>query len=607
VVGEFLFLTTPSSLSLRLSLRHSLSTKYNQPLSVSRTKSPSQKLPFAARKRRSDAKSNSKIALEEKSKSKAAATAPSRKKKRKVDSKSQSPSPSPCPSPSPSPSPAKAKSPQKKMTQSKLHVPDKVKASKEAVLRAQDLTRSIEQLVMHDSKLLAQFHNALADIVPLKYNAWQHASSTLKELYGESLHTRVSQQIAALGEAASNFKTRFSAYRCTSTACSGSKSSLLQTMCSICGSSTVTAARPMDEKRIEAFNARRENATLRALRYTTTASKRNVDSEFEHFAGDIVFLFRYIVTNARGKVHDYADKMVRQFIKRYEKSEYGALDAYCEVEHLMQWVELNHGKMDLDLLDDAPDARERVKKALLTLPLDEVIKYDPHEWEHELPKTQAGYCVSCGEFANLGDEVCNLNGCGRELKIMIDYQNLCECLVWVSVFNELGVEMTCCDGTATMHDILGLIRDLRPYKSLDELGRDAFAMQVYFITHLMFVLSRWGRFEVVDRHLLAEEFLFMQAAIAPSIELNDPEIVGELVQGLKILGACDDNIAVMLGRKFLLKAERRGNFVDDNDDFYKRYHAAYCGAIGLVKFYPTARSHINPDWKKHFEHTTTRT
>ncbi len=37
-----------------------------------------------------------------------------------------------------------------------------------------------------------------------------------------------------------------------------------------------------------------------------------------------------------------------------------------------------------------------------------------------------------------------------------------------------------------------------------------------------------------------------------------------------------------LPRQFLLGCERRGAFVPASDTYYKRYHAAYCGIIGLM-------------------------
>ena len=36
-------------------------------------------------------------------------------------------------------------------------------------------------------------------------------------------------------------------------------------------------------------------------------------------------------------------------------------------------------------------------------------------------------------------------------------------------------------------------RDVRPYPSALRLGADAFKFLAYFLTHLLFVLSGWGR------------------------------------------------------------------------------------------------------------------
>lgn len=72
------------------------------------------------------------------------------------------------------------------------------------------------------------------------------------------------------------------------------------------------------------------------------------------------------------------------------------------------------------------------------------------------------------------------------------------------------------------------------------------------------------------------------------IKLKDPELVGEFLQALRILCCPDTHPSMQKGYHYLLTCEKsgkmRGNWVPATAPFYQRYHAAYCGIIGLADF-----------------------
>ena len=72
------------------------------------------------------------------------------------------------------------------------------------------------------------------------------------------------------------------------------------------------------------------------------------------------------------------------------------------------------------------------------------------------------------------------------------------------------------------------------------------------------------------------------------IRMKDAELVGEFLQALHILDTPHDHPAMQKGYHFLIGAEKkgkmRGNWVPSSAPFYQRYHAAYCGIIGLAEF-----------------------
>lgn len=96
----------------------------------------------------------------------------------------------------------------------------------------------------------------------------------------------------------------------------------------------------------------------------------------------------------------------------------------------------------------------------------------------------------------------------------VDFEAMMEALVWSSLFQELGIDpMQCADGSCALEDVLGLLKHIRPYPGLTELGWDSFRLQTYLLTHLIFVLTNWGAKSLLpDRLLLLEEYIFLMVS-----------------------------------------------------------------------------------------------
>ena len=179
--------------------------------------------------------------------------------------------------------------------------------------------------------------------------------------------------------------------------------------------------------------------------------------------------------------------------------------------------------------------------------------------------------------------------CGNALRAEVDFEHLTSCLIWTSLFRDISIDpVVLSDATVSLDDFLATMKHIRPYKSLCYRGHDSFRLQCFFITHLTFVLTRWGAVRLEPRSLFIEEYLFLIANMDVVIWLKDPELVGEFVQALHILDTPDDHPAMQRGRHYLLMNERggkmRGNWVNTKANYYNQYHAAYCGIIGLAAF-----------------------
>ena len=101
-------------------------------------------------------------------------------------------------------------------------------------------------------------------------------------------------------------------------------------------------------------------------------------------------------------------------------------------------------------------------------------------------------------------------------------------------------------------------------------------------------MTRWGAVAMTPRPLFVEEYLFLLANMDVVIKVKDPELVGEFLQALHILDTPHDHPVMQKGYHFLLthekKGKMRGNWMANGEDFYKKYHTAYCGIIGMAEF-----------------------
>ncbi|KAF4743491.1 signal recognition particle subunit srp68 [Perkinsus olseni] len=142
-------------------------------------------------------------------------------------------------------------------------------------------------------------------------------------------------------------------------------------------------------------------------------------------------------------------------------------------------------------------------------------------------------------------------------------------------------------------DALRVIRRLRPYRSPQDIGLNAWKLQAYLITHVLYVLSEWGA-RPLSPTTLHYEYDFISEALTLCMgSIDDPELCGEVVQCLRIFEAGSEGEDASLSRRisagtcYLLSRESpaepgrwsRGG----NSDIYADYHTTMCVLVGLVE------------------------
>jgi hypothetical protein len=229
----------------------------------------------------------------------------------------------------------------------------------------------------------------------------------------------------------------------------------------------------------------------------------------------------------------------------------------------------------------------QLKKALRIYDLDEFATFDVTQ---RLPTQK--YCIRCGEFRKQGEvktnELCGKNGCDSPLRDELAFEDLISTLVWTSILKDLSISsMAMQDLSFTLNDVLTRMPTIRPYRSLSYRGKDSYVHQCYFITHLIFVMSRWGAVRLSPSPLFVEEYLFLLFNMEVVIQLGDAELVGEFLHSLHIFGVKSTHWVMQKGYYYLLRNEgvgrMRGNWAASTAEFYARYHTAFCGIIGIAE------------------------
>jgi hypothetical protein len=343
----------------------------------------------------------------------------------------------------------------------------------------------------------------------------------------------------------------------------------------------------------------RIKSSLRSISHLLLCVERSKRVEFNFHGGDVIFLLRNAIFRSHSPIAEAADQAVRAMLNKWNKSKASQLDDDSEPEHVLVFVEAIHAEAEMDLKsnEELSSIRRVIASVMKQHSIEDFVRFDPSN-RKTLPISPVGYCVACGSFADVcSQKICKEivkegkesegSECGAVLERPVDYQHLCEALVWTSVFRDIQIEpMKFADGSCSLADVLKFMPQIRPYKSLQTLGLANFQLQCYFLTHLMFILSGWGamKLQPVMTYFI-EEFLFLTTNLDVVIGLNDPELVGEFLCSLKILGLPDDHLINQRGHLYLLATEKSGAANQGNwlsgGNFFKKYHTAYCGLIGL--------------------------
>lgn len=216
--------------------------------------------------------------------------------------------------------------------------------------------------------------------------------------------------------------------------------------------------------------------------------------------------------------------------------------------------------------------KERVRQAARRFSAQEILGFEPTK---EPPPDDLPEVCRCGRENPRGRRTCQK--CRRRLKISSRYK------VWMQA---LGITFWgYCYGVmlgAKYPDVLRWLPEMRPYGGRPKQTDSDFYDTVYAITHVVYTLNGYGKYNLSTRWL-PHEFTFLKANIQEAVDLEDTDMVGEFLDCLKAFGLGHDHPTIRLGTSYLLSAQNRdGSWGDpDSDDLVYRYHATWAAIDGL--------------------------
>lgn len=233
----------------------------------------------------------------------------------------------------------------------------------------------------------------------------------------------------------------------------------------------------------------------------------------------------------------------------------------------------------------------QAKSRLLEFHLTEFCGFDPSQLK--APHTPMKHCSNCSEENPKGTTSCV--SCSHQLLAKFDYGAMTDAVVWGFVFQSIGLQIEAQVGPRVaalkIEDLFFLLPETRQYKEWEEMGLDFFKLQCYFITHFIYVMADWGE-RKLKREFYQEEYFFICRNLVHVLKIGDAEILGEFIHCLYVLehveGKCAELDALLRACvQFLLKEEaetfkRCGAWTDAKSCEYARYHASWCGVVGLI-------------------------
>ena len=219
--------------------------------------------------------------------------------------------------------------------------------------------------------------------------------------------------------------------------------------------------------------------------------------------------------------------------------------------------------------------KEQIRQAAKRFSAEKILGFDPTA---EPPPDNLPERCRCGSENRRARKTCKK--CKRRLTMCGRY-NLWSAALSATYWGErCGVTLG-----ANYADVIKWLPNMRPYPGRNEVTDQEFSDTVYAVTHVIYTLNGYGRYNL-SRRWLPSEFRFLIANIKEAIDLEDPDMVGEFLDTLRSFGLSDSHPTIRLGLNYLLSHQNDDGSWGDlcEADIFNRFHATWTAIDGLREY-----------------------
>lgn len=188
-------------------------------------------------------------------------------------------------------------------------------------------------------------------------------------------------------------------------------------------------------------------------------------------------------------------------------------------------------------------------------------------------------CATCGAYNQRGDRWCRR--CGHELDPATPLDVFCDALIGSYFLDHFGARF----GVRYRYSLRWLPKARERY--WDKVDKNGLIDRLNVVTHVLYTLSDYGALKL-DPRWVEPEYRFLLENYERVLALDDPEMIAETTDCLKLLGHSEDDPRIVRAHAYLLSRQKPdGSWRNpDGDDDYDQYHTTWTAIDGLREYGP---------------------
>lgn len=318
--------------------------------------------------------------------------------------------------------------------------------------------------------------------------------------------------------------------------------------------------------------AKRYSAIKRGLAFIYSTAC--IPEHFQSYGTDYLCCFYCIsATSSDTDLRQMARTLGRELARRWRR-DYSEIPRTADADDIAALVFGNDAADRLGVRDKL--FKEQLRRLARDYDARDYMFFDPAT---EPPATDVPIDCDCGVINRRGRQVCRR--CKSHLTMNSAYWVWFLAITRSYTGERHGIRL----GTP-FSKVLKWLPAMRPYPSLGSTEHeDDFYWAVYAVTHIVYALNDYSSYRLAPTWL-PKEYAFLKQSLIQALELEDPEMMGELLDTLKSFGLTETHPLIKKGMNYLLSRQNKdGSWGDPHaEDIYGRYHPTWTAIDGLREY-----------------------